>query len=86
MADQPPKPAPSRSNQTRLVVSLIVAVLIVIFAIQNRHKVSVEFLFLDITTRMIWVIIASAIAGAFAGWLVRRARRQRRIRRGGDRG
>jgi uncharacterized integral membrane protein len=83
MADQP-SPQPSRQNQTRLIVALVVTVLLVIFAIQNRHKVSVEFLFLDIETRMIWVIILSAIAGAIAGWLVRRARRQRRLRRDRD--
>lgn len=76
-----PTPPPRRDNQTRLIVSLIVAVLVLIFAIQNRHKVSVEFLFLDIETRVIWVIILSAIAGAIAGWLVRRARRQRQLRR-----
>jgi uncharacterized integral membrane protein len=80
MADEP-KPPPSRDNQTRLIVSLVVAALLLIFAIQNRHKVSVEFLFLDIETRMLWVIILSGIAGAIAGWLVRRARRQRRLRR-----
>jgi uncharacterized integral membrane protein len=81
MADQPPTQPPSRENQTRLIVSLVVAVLLLIFALQNRHKVSVEFLFLDIETRMIWVIILSGIAGAIAGWLVRRVRRQRRERR-----
>jgi uncharacterized integral membrane protein len=81
MADEP-KPAAGRENQTRLIVSVVVAVLVLIFAIQNRHKVSVEFLFLDIETRMIWVIILSAIAGAIAGWLVRRSRRRRRLERG----
>jgi uncharacterized integral membrane protein len=80
VADEP-TPTPSRDNQTRLIVSLVVALLLVIFAIQNRHKVSVEFLFLDIETRVIWVIILSGVAGAVAGWLVRRARRQRRLRR-----
>jgi uncharacterized integral membrane protein len=81
MADQPPSPPPSRENQTRLIVSLVVAVLLLIFAFQNRHKVSVEFLFLDIETRVIWVIILSGIAGAVAGWLVRRTRLRRRARR-----
>jgi uncharacterized integral membrane protein len=81
MADQPPSQPPRRENQTRLIVSLVVAVLLLIFALQNRHKVSVELLFLDIETRVIWVIILSGIAGAIAGWLVRRVRRQRRERR-----
>jgi uncharacterized integral membrane protein len=81
MADEP-KPPAGRDNQTRLIVSLVVAVLVLIFAIQNRHKVSVEFLFLDIETRVIWVIILSAVAGAITGWLVQRARRRRRRERG----
>jgi uncharacterized integral membrane protein len=84
MADQPPKSPPSRDNQTRLVVSLVVAALILIFAVQNGHSVNVEFLFLDIETRMIWVIILSAIAGAIAGWLVQRSRRKRRRQRERD--
>lgn len=78
MAAQPSRQPPSRENQTRLIVALIVAVLLVIFAIQNRHRVSVDFLFLSWDGRVIYVIIVSAIAGALTGWLVQRTRRRRR--------
>ncbi|HYU39337.1 MAG TPA: hypothetical protein VEM59_05810 [Acidimicrobiia bacterium] len=45
MADQPPRQPPSRQNQTRLIVALVVTVFIVVFALQNRHRTRVSFLF-----------------------------------------
>jgi uncharacterized integral membrane protein len=82
MADQPPRQPPSRQNQTRLIVALVVAVFIVVFALQNRHRTRVSFLFLHWDGRVVYVILVSAIAGAIATWLVQRARRSRRERRG----
>jgi uncharacterized integral membrane protein len=82
MADQP-TPQPSRQNNTRLIVALAVTVLLVIFAIQNTREVPVDFLFFTWDSRMIYVIIVSAVAGAIAGALVQRARRRRRSRNRG---
>jgi uncharacterized integral membrane protein len=79
MADEP-RPRPSRDNQTRLIVALIVTVLLVIFALQNTREVRVSFLFFNWDSRMIFVIIVSAVGGAIAGWLLQRARRRRRER------
>jgi uncharacterized integral membrane protein len=84
MVDQPPKQGPRRENQTRLIVALVVTVLLVIFALQNTERARVRFLFFDWDGRVIYVIIVSAIAGAIAGWLVRRARQRRRGRRERD--
>jgi uncharacterized integral membrane protein len=85
MADEP-RPRPSRQNNTRLIVALVVTVLLVIFAIQNTREVRIDFLFFTWDSRMIYVIIVSAVAGAIAGALVQRARRRRRERgRGRDR-
>jgi uncharacterized integral membrane protein len=78
MADQPKPTPPSRQNQTRLIVALIVAVFIVVFALQNRHRTRVSFLFFDWNGRVVYVIIVSALAGALATWLVQRARRRGR--------
>jgi uncharacterized integral membrane protein len=82
MADQP-TPQPSRQNNTRLIVALVVTVLLVIFALQNTREVRVDFLFFTWDSRMIFVIIVSAIGGAIAGALVQRARRRRRERGSG---
>lgn len=79
MADEPRR-QPSRDNQTRLVVALVVTVLLVIFALQNTREVRVSFLFFNWDSRMIFVIIVSAVAGAIAGWLLQRSRRRRRER------
>jgi uncharacterized integral membrane protein len=79
MADQP-TPRPSRQNNTRLIVAAVVTVLLVIFALQNTREVRVDFLFFHWNSRMIYVIIVSALGGAIAGALVQRARRRRRER------
>jgi uncharacterized integral membrane protein len=81
MADQPKPAPPSRQNQTRLIVALIVAVFIVVFALQNRNRTRVNFLFFHWDGRVVYVIIVSALAGALATWLVQRARVRRRGRR-----
>jgi uncharacterized integral membrane protein len=80
MADQPPRRPPSRQNQTRRIVALVVAVFIVVFALQNRHRTRVSFLFFHWDGRVVYVILVSAIAGAIATWLVQRARRRGRGR------
>lgn len=81
MADQPPqRRPPTRQNQTRLIVALIVGVLILVFALQNRHRTRVNFLFFHWDGRVVYVIIVSALAGALAMWLVHRARRRGRTR------
>jgi uncharacterized integral membrane protein len=79
MADQqpqPPPPRPSRSHQARVIGAVVLAALLLVFAIQNTRRIRVDFLFVHRDSRVIYVIIASAIAGAVAGALVRRQRRR----------
>ena len=82
MADQskPPQPPPGRQNQNRLIVALIIAAFILVFALQNRDRTRVSFLFFHWDGRVVYVIIVSALAGALATWLVQRARRRARGR------
>jgi uncharacterized integral membrane protein len=76
MADRPaPQPA-NRKHQVRLVVAGICVVVVLLFAFQNRGEVKVDYLFFDRESRLIYVILASAILGAIAGALFRRARRR----------
>jgi uncharacterized integral membrane protein len=82
MADEPQRPQrrpPSRENQMRLVGALVVAAVLVIFAVQNRHVVLVSFLFFHWDARVIYVIIVSALLGMLVAYLL--GRRRRRVRR-----
>ncbi len=71
---------PSRENRTRLVVALVIAAVILIFAFQNTDKVRVSFLFLHWDARVIYLIIVSALLGMLLAYLL--GRRRRRARRG----
>jgi uncharacterized integral membrane protein len=82
MADEPERPQgrpPTRENQMRLIVALVVAALLAIFAIQNTKEVRVSFLFFHWDARVIFVIIVSALLGMLVAYLL--GRRRRRVRR-----
>jgi len=82
MADESPRPqrrSPSRENQMR-IVALVIAALLVIFAIQNTNRVRVSFLFFHWDARVIYLIIVSALLGMLLAYLL--GRRRRRVRRG----
>jgi uncharacterized integral membrane protein len=81
MADEPQRPQgrpPARESQMRLIVALVVATLLVIFAIQNTKEVRVSFLFLHWDARVIYVIIVSALLGMLLAYLLGRRRRRGR--------
>jgi uncharacterized integral membrane protein len=75
---QPQQRAPSR-DQTRLIVASVIAVLLIIFAVQNTKEVRVSFLFFHWDGRVIYVIILSALLGMLIAYLL--GRRRRRVRR-----
>jgi uncharacterized integral membrane protein len=80
MVDEPkrrPEPAAGRENRTRLVVALVITAVILVFAFQNTNRVRVSFLFFHWDARVIYLIIVSALLGAFAAYLVGRRRRSR---------
>ncbi|MFL6242000.1 MAG: lipopolysaccharide assembly protein LapA domain-containing protein [Acidimicrobiia bacterium] len=82
MADEPERPQrrpPTRESQMRLIVALVAAALLVIFAIQNTKEVRVSFLFFHWDARVIYVIIVSALLGMLVAYLL--GRRRRRVRR-----
>jgi uncharacterized integral membrane protein len=84
MADEPPRQPqgrpPTRENRARLIVALVAATVLVIFAVQNRRRVRVDFLFFHWDARVIYVIIVSALLGMLVAYLL--GRRRRRVRRG----
>jgi uncharacterized integral membrane protein len=68
----------ARENRTRLIVALVIAAVILIFAFQNTNQVRVSFLFLHWDARVIYLIIVSALLGGLAAYLLGRRRRSRR--------
>lgn len=81
MVDEPQRRSQSpagRENRTRLIVALVIAAVILVFAFQNTNRVRVSFLFLHWDARVIYLIIVSALLGALAAYLLGRRRRSRR--------
>lgn len=58
----------------RLVAAALVVVALVAFVLDNRHPVRVGFIFTESETRLIWVLLLTALLGAVADRLVRRRR------------
>ena len=64
------------TTQKKLLASFLLAVLIVAFALDNSQRVTVDYLVMTRESRLVWVIVASAVLGALADrLLVRHSRR-----------
>lgn len=59
----------------RLLIAAIAIVAIAILIFQNSQTVSVEVLFWEIESRLIWILLAVAALGFLAGLLLPRFRR-----------
>jgi uncharacterized integral membrane protein len=82
MVDEPQRPQrrpPTRENQMRLIGALVIAAVLIIFAVQNRNDVRVSFLFFHWDARVVYVIVVSALLGMLVAYLL--GRRRRRTRR-----
>jgi uncharacterized integral membrane protein len=61
----------------RIVVALIIAVILVIFVVDNLEQVRVSFVFFKSDVGLIWVLIATALLGGLVDrMLVWRGRRR----------
>jgi uncharacterized integral membrane protein len=85
MATQPGTPPvqKKRSNDRgwRIYAAGAVAVLVLVFVIQNSQKVEVDFVFANTSTPLFFVIVISVALGALIGWLFPHVRRDRRRER-----
>ena len=74
MADQRPA---GRSNRevTRVGAGLVLLALLIVFVLKNTNEVKVSFVFFDHRTRMIYVLIVTALAGVVLDRLWQRRRR-----------
>ncbi len=80
MVDRPaPKPA-DRGRQIRIGAAVVLAALLLIFGFENSERVKIDFIFFNRESRLIYIIIGSAILGAIVSALVRRGRARGRER------
>ncbi len=82
--DESPRDEFDRSWQPRLWVTLGVLILIaaylIAFVVGNDEEASVDFVFADATTSLIWVILLSLLAGLVGGVLLSQLHRRRQRR------
>ena len=62
-------------------MTLPLAILLIVFIIQNSKRVPIDFVFFTRQSRLIWVMLACAIIGGIVGYLVGRPGKQIRLRR-----
>ena len=67
-----PPPPPHQGLSGRWIAVIVVAIVLVIFAILNSERVRVNFLLFDTQARIVTVIVVSAALGFLIGWLVGR--------------
>lgn len=64
-----------RQRQARVakaIVVLTIVVLLIIFVTQNMDDVPIDFVFVDASFPLIWVLIVTAILGGLVGYLLGR--------------
>ncbi|HEY5171035.1 MAG TPA: hypothetical protein VIK54_04840 [Acidimicrobiia bacterium] len=76
MIDPKPKPDGRDPREvTRLVAGLVLLALLIAFVIDNTRFVTVGFVFFDHRTRLIYVLIVTAVVGVVLDRLWQRHRR-----------
>lgn len=67
-----------RQRTTRLVIAGAIALVVILFALFNRDRVSVNWILFERESRLIYVIIGSALLGALADRLLQRRSRSKK--------
>ena len=65
----------------RFYVLAIAALILLIFVVQNSQKVTVDFLFTETETPLIFALLVAGALGAVIGWAWPHVRRSRRHER-----
>jgi uncharacterized integral membrane protein len=75
-AHDPTRPRGQERNW-KLWVAVVVAIVLIVFVIQNSQEVKVDFLFTTTETPLIFALLIAGSLGAAIGWLAPRVRRSR---------
>jgi uncharacterized integral membrane protein len=67
-----------RERTTRMVLAGVIALVVILFALFNRDRVSVNWILFERESRLIYVIIGSALLGALADRLLQRRSRSKK--------
>jgi len=59
------------------ITAIVIAALVLVFALQNSESANIKFLFFDFDAPLIFVIIGAALLGALVGAIMRRQGRRR---------
>lgn len=76
MADPTPDQQ-DRERVVRVLVAAAIVIVVIIFALVNRERVSVDWILFERRSRLIYVIIGSALLGALADRLLQRRHRRK---------
>ena len=74
----PEKRSPGQPHLGRYVVAAVIVVYVILFALFNRDRVEVDWVLFDRNSRLIYVIIISALLGALGDRLLQRRSRKDR--------
>ena len=74
----PAKPPERREGAARYAAPAVIVLVVVLFALFNRERVAVDWILFERDSRLIYVIVASALLGALADRLLQRRRRRAR--------
>ncbi|MGH8976321.1 MAG: lipopolysaccharide assembly protein LapA domain-containing protein, partial [Acidimicrobiia bacterium] len=61
-----------RARLIKAAILTFIALILITFVLQNAHPVGVQLAFWTVSVGLIWVIVASVLLGAVAGYLVGR--------------
>jgi uncharacterized integral membrane protein len=75
MSTHPDRKSPDDKGVGRLIVGGIIVLVVILFALFNRERVEVDWILFERSSRLIYVIIGSALLGALADRLLIRHRR-----------
>lgn len=77
----PPTPEKRSSNRTwRSYAAIAIAIVVLIFIVQNSQDVAVDLIFSTTTAPLFFVLLITFVAGAAVGWLLPRVRNRRKQR------
>lgn len=65
-------------SQIKMTIAAVLAVLVIVFVLQNQVVVRVEFLMWSWTASRALILFIVFVAGATVGWLARASRARRR--------
>ena len=76
---EPAGPTPDQQRRrtlAKVVVALIILVLFILFVTQNTDPTTVDFVFVEVRTSLVWVFLGCALIGALVAYLMGRGGRR----------